>query len=337
MRSTRSWPTSELALNEALFFELTFSMSNFDPPPRATSSNKSFLLDAFADAIEPEGFQIEGYELLKEIDRGGMGIIYLARQHQPDREVALKVMLPKYVGEEEMQERFQREAQAMAALDHPGILPIYEVGTSNSFPFFSMKLARGGSLAEKLEKHPVNPREAAALMQKMAEAVHHAHQRGVLHRDLKPGNFLFDSKGQVFVSDFGVAKGLDNIEADITRTAAIVGTPHYISPEIASGASKATIASDIYSLGAVFYQCLSGSKPFGEHENLASHLRAVVDDSLVSPRHHIKGIPRDLETICLKALEKTPNKRYSSAASLAVSSPARAISRTFFRVLIKTL
>ena len=180
-----------------------------------------------------------------------------------------------------------------------------------------MKLARGGSLAEKLEKHPVNPREAAALMQKMAEAVHHAHQRGVLHRDLKPGNFLFDSKGQVFVSDFGVAKGLDNIEADITRTAAIVGTPHYISPEIASGASKATIASDIYSLGAVFYQCLSGSKPFGEHENLASHLRAVVDDSLVSPRHHIKGIPRDLETICLKALEKTPNKRYSSAASLA--------------------
>ena len=292
-------------------------MSDSDPPLGPPPSNSNFLLEAFADAIEPEGFQIEGYEIQEEIDRGGMGIIYLARQRQPEREVALKVMLPKYVGEEEMQERFRREAQAMAALDHPGILPIYEVGTSDSFPFFSMKLAHGGSLAEKLERESIKPGEAAALMQEMAEAVHHAHQRGVLHRDLKPGNFLFDSKGQVFVSDFGVAKGLDKMEVDITHTAAIVGTPHYLAPEIASGASKATIASDIYSLGAVFYQCLSGSKPFGENENLASHLRAIVDDSLVSPRHHIKAIPRDLETICLKALEKTPSKRYSSAASLA--------------------
>ena len=292
-------------------------MSSSDPSPDNVSSNSSFLLEAFADAFEPEGFQIKGYEIEKEIDRGGMGIIYLARQLKPDREVALKVMLPKYVGEEEMQERFQREAQSMAALDHPGILPVYEVGTSDSFPFFSMKLARGGSLAEKLDGEHMSPREAASLLREMAEAVHHAHQRGVLHRDLKPGNFLFDSKGQVFVSDFGVAKGLDKIEADITHTSAIVGTPHYLAPEIASGVSKATIASDIYGLGAVFYQCLSGIKPFGEHENLASHLRAIVDNTLPSPRQHIKGIPRDLETICLKALEKTPSKRYSSAASLA--------------------
>lgn len=291
------------------------------PAPSSTDSSdsqkRSFLLEAFTEAIDPGGFQIEGYEIIREIDRGGMGIVYLAQQKNPEREVALKVMLPKYSADEKMRERFRREAQAMAVLDHPGILPIYEVGSSGAFPYFSMKLAWGGSLAEKLTHGPLTPAEAAALLENIALALHHAHQRGLLHRDLKPGNFLFDSDGQVFVSDFGVAKIILDSDVNMTQTLSLVGTPHYLPPEIASGSSKATIAADIYSLGAVLYECLSGKKPIAEQETLAGQLRAIIEDPIIPLRQHRSDIPHDLNTICQKALTRDPGGRYSSAASFA--------------------
>lgn len=278
---------------------------------------RSFLLEAFSEAIDPDGFRIEGYEIIRELDRGGMGIVYLAMQKDPEREVALKVMLPKFSGDVQMRERFRREAQSMAGLDHPGILPIYEVGYSGAFPFFSMKLATGGSLAEKLQDSVLSLEDTASLLEKIALALHHAHQRGLLHRDLKPGNFLFDSDEQVFVSDFGVAKIMVDNDVDMTQSLSIVGTPNYLPPEIASGRSKATIAGDIYSLGAVLYECLSGKKTISEQETLTGQLRAIIENPVIPPSRHRSGIPRDLDTICLKALEKDPANRYSSAASFA--------------------
>jgi len=272
------------------------------------------LWEAFDDAIEDEGFQIEGYEVVEEIARGGMGVVYLARQHEPDREVALKVMLPRYADEPGMRRRFATEARAMAALDHPGILPVYEVGESAGLPYFSMKLASGGDLSARLGKIAMPPAEAAAFACEIGAAVHYAHQHGVLHRDLKPGNFLFDSNGRIYVSDFGVAKMLDS-DGSLTRTRALVGTPYYMPPEIAGGsASEATVVGDLYSLGAVLYECLTGKRPHSSHENVASLLRAIVDEEILPVRTHDPTIPGDLEVICMKALEEDPRARYGSVA-----------------------
>lgn len=282
-----------------------------------SGSDAGFLLDAFQEAIDPNGFQIEGYEIVRELDRGGMGIVYLGQQENPAREVALKVMLPQYAHEVGMRERFYIEVRAMASLDHPAILPIYEVSESDGFPFFSMKLAKGGSLADRLLDGPLPPREASKLIRELADGLQHAHQRGVLHRDLKPGNFLFGSDGKVYISDFGVAKLADTKNLNLTQSRAFVGTPNYLPPEVASGSSKATIAGDIYSLGAVMYECLAGRKLFNHHENFASQLRAIVDENIVPPRSMDGGVPKDLETICLKALSKNPAERYSSAEEFA--------------------
>lgn len=283
----------------------------------SSDSEVGFLFDVFDDAIDPGGFHIEGYEIIRELDRGGMGIVYLAKQLNPERELALKVMLPHYADKAEMRARFYTEVSAMASLDHPGILPIYEVSESDGFQFFSMKLAKGGSLAERLLDNPLPPRKASQLIREIADALHHAHQRGVLHRDLKPANFLFSSSGQVYVSDFGVAKITDAKSPEFTQSNAFVGTPHYLPPEVAGGFSKATIAGDIYSLGAVLYECLLGQKVFSQHENFAGLLRAIVDEPITAPRALDTGIPKDLETICLKALSKNPADRYSSAEELS--------------------
>lgn len=282
-----------------------------------SSSDVASMMGAFDDAIDPDGFHIEGYEIVEEIARGGMGIVYLGQQENPDREVALKVMLPQYAHEQEMRERFYIEVRAMASLDHPAILPIYEVSESDGFPFFSMKLATGGSLADRLVEGPIPPREASKLIRELADGLQHAHQRGVLHRDLKPGNFLFSKEGQVYISDFGVAKLADTKAANLTQSLAFVGTPNYLPPEVAAGSSKATIAGDIYSLGAVLYECLSGQKLFHLHENFASQLRAIVDEPILSPRSLDGSLPKDLETICLKALSRDPADRYATAEEFA--------------------
>ena len=270
---------------------------------------------AFDDAVVEDGFSPEGYRIIGELDRGGMAVVYHAKQLNPEREVALKVMLPKFSGERDMRSRFQTEARAMATLEHPAIMPIYEVGESERLPFFSMKLAEGGSMAGKLAAGQVKFSDAVEWMVEVAGAVHHAHQRGILHRDLKPGNFLFDGRGQIYVGDFGVAKMMLGEDGGLTRTEAFVGTPNYMPPELAGGAvMKASVAGDLYSLGAVFYECLTGKRPHGSHTNVATLLRAIVDAEIPSARSVNGKVPADLDVICRKALEKDPAARYGSVA-----------------------
>ncbi len=277
-----------------------------------------FFMAALWDAARPAGVEIPGYEILGEISRGGMGVVYHARQERPDREVALKVLLPQFAEEPEMLARFQLEARAMAALDHPGILPVYEVGESDGMPYFSMRLADGGTLAERLRKGQLPVRDAAALMIQLARAVHHAHQHGVLHRDLKPGNFLFMEDGRACVSDFGLAKLTLSDQSPLTRTESFFGTPHYMPPEVATGSvADATVAGDLYSMGAVLYECLTGRRPHDGKENVTALLRAIADEAVQRPEEISKSIPRDLSVICMKALERSPRDRYATLEEFA--------------------
>ena len=277
------------------------------------------MLAAFGKPAKSADLRIPGYTIVGELARGGMGAVYHARQIRPEREVALKVMLSQLAEVPEMQARFQIEARAMAALDHPGILPVYEVGDAEGVPFFSMKLVSGGTLAQRLKVGPMAPREAAALLLQIARAVHFAHQRGTLHRDLKPANFLFDEAGRAYVSDFGLAKlSLGAGGGGLTQTESFLGTPHYMPPEVAGGASPGcTMAGDLYSLGAVLYECLCGRRPHGKHEMVGQLLRAIVDEPVPPPRTIRPEVPRDLEIICMKALEKSPADRYASVGEFA--------------------
>lgn len=257
-----------------------------------------------------------GYEDLEEIDCGGMAMVYRARQLEPLRDVALKVILPKFAQDVQIRERFQREGRAMAALEHPGILPVYQVGNWDGMAFISMKLADGGSLQSHLKQQRPTARQAVQWLIEVGEAVHFAHQRGVLHRDLKPGNLLFDSDGSLYVGDFGVAKLDFSRDGGLTQTEAFVGTPHYLAPEIASGsASGGSVASDLYGLGAVLYECLTGRRPYDGAENLAAQLRAVADDDFTPVRKLEPTVPRDVAVICEKSLAKRPEDRYRSVAA----------------------
>lgn len=280
---------------------------------------EDFFMAALWDAARPAELVVPGYEILGEISRGGMGVVYHARQLKPEREVALKILLPQFAEEPEMLARFQLEARAMAALDHPGILPVYEVGEADGAPFFSMKLASGGTLADRLLRGPLPPKEAAALMAELARALHHAHQHGVLHRDLKPGNFLFLEDGRACVSDFGLAKlTLADHGPVLTRTESFFGTPHYMPPEVAAGSvGDATVAGDLYSMGAVLYECLTGKRPHPSKENVAALLRSIADDPIAPPDTLKPELPRDLSVICMKALERKPADRYASLEEFA--------------------
>ncbi len=273
---------------------------------------------ALWDAARPTTITVPGYTILDEISRGGMGIVYHAEQLRPKREVALKVLLPHLAEEPEMLARFQLEARAMAALDHPGILPVYEVGEADGMPFFSMKLAAGGSLSDRLLMGHPAPKETAALMVQLTRALHHAHQHGVLHRDLKPGNFLFLEDGRACVSDFGLAKLTVPGQGPLTRTESFFGTPHYMPPEVAAGSvSDATVAGDLYSMGAVFYECLTGMRPHPEKENVAALLRSISDDPVRPPKDVDPSLPKDLSIICMKALERNPKDRYATVGDFA--------------------
>jgi len=256
------------------------------------------------------------YEIEKELGRGGMGVVYKARQITLNRPVALKMIKAGVLADDAELRRFQNEAEAIALLDHAGIVPIYEVGEHDSQRFFSMKLVEGGNLAEQLARFKDNPRAAATLLAETAEAVHHAHMRGILHRDLKPANILIDAEGHPHVTDFGMAK---RVEADVELTAsgAIMGTPAYMSPEQAAGRrGTITTATDVYGLGAILYALLTGNAPFGG-ESLADTLQAVKERPPEPPRNLNSNVPRDLETICLKCLAKDPRRRYTSAQALA--------------------
>ncbi len=260
---------------------------------------------------------IAGYQIIRELGRGAMGVVYMARQRGLKRLVALKMILSGDVAGEHELNRFRAEANAVAQLQHPGIIQIYEVGEDNGRPFFSLEFVDGASLQQKIKDNPLLPREAAAMLQKMAEAMAYAHSRGVIHRDLKPANVLLTSSGEPKIGDFGLAKKLDDDESAMTRTGAVLGTPSYMSPEQASGLNQEVgPLSDVYSLGAVFYDLLTGRPPFRGTSVMDTLLQLRTREP-VAPRELQPGIPRDLETICLKCLQKDRTKRYADAQALA--------------------
>ncbi|MFO0817471.1 MAG: serine/threonine-protein kinase [Pirellulales bacterium] len=260
--------------------------------------------------------RLGNYELLDEIARGGMGVVYRARQIGLNRIVALKLILAGRFASKDEERRFRNEAEAAARLRHPGIVPIYEIGEQDGQPFFSMAFVDGVSLDARLQQGPLPMTEAARLTQLVAEAVAHAHSQGIVHRDLKPHNILLEGANEPKITDFGLAKRLDLPEG-LTATGAILGTPSYMSPEQAAGrTAEVGPLSDVYSLGAILYTSLTGHPPF-RAASLTDTLRQVVEQEVVPPSLANPAIPRDLETICLKCLRKHPADRYASASQLA--------------------
>jgi hypothetical protein len=268
------------------------------------------------DASAPGWPEVPGYRILGELGRGGMGVVYQAWQESLDRPVALKVILDgEYAGPEERR-RFRAEAEAIAHLQHPNIVQVYEVGEYRGRLFYSMELVDGTSLAERGRGIPLPAREAAAFVETLAQAVDHAHQRGVVHRDLKPANVLLPEDGTPKIADFGLAKRLDR-DGGQTQSGAILGTPSYMAPEQASGRSKEVDpATDVYALGAILYELLTGHPPF-RAETALDTLQLVISEQPVPLRRITPGVPADLEAVCLKCLEKAPERRYASARALA--------------------
>jgi len=260
--------------------------------------------------------ELGDYELLEEVGRGGQGVVFRARQKSLNRTVALKVISLGQWASKVHLKRFRREAEAAASLDHPCIVPIYEVGERDGQCYFSMKFVEGGQLDEVVRRAPISIRQAAELIAKVARTVHYAHEHGILHRDIKPGNILLDAKGEPHLTDFGLAR-LVETESTMTRTMEVLGTPSYMSPEQAVGNNAAiSNATDVYGLGAVFYQLLTGQPPFAGGATYET-IKLLLDTEPKQPRLLNPKIDRDLSTICLKCLEKDPKRRYSSALALA--------------------
>src|SRR5215468_8058446 len=256
------------------------------------------------------------YELLEEIGRGGQGVVYRAHQKSLNRTVALKVIGLGYWATEAHLKRFRREAEAAASLEHPCIVPIYEVGEREGSCYFSMKFIEGGQLDEAMKQKPMSIRQASELIAKIARTVHYAHEHGILHRDIKPGNVLLDKKGEPHLTDFGLARLVES-ESTVTRTLEVLGTPSYMAPEQAIGNNSAiSSVTDVYGLGAVLYQLLSGQPPFAGGATYET-IKLLLDTEPRQPRLLNPKVDRDLSTICLKCLEKDPKRRYSSALALA--------------------
>jgi WD40 repeat protein len=268
-----------------------------------------------APAAEDDVVRIAGYEVLGRLGKGGMGIVYKAHQTALRRTVALKMILhADHAGEDERR-RFQAEAEAVAQLQHPNIIQVHEVGEHGGLPYFSLEFCAGGSLADKLDGTPWEAQPAAALVRTLAAAMEVAHRAGLIHRDLKPGNVLLTADGTPKVTDFGLVKRLD--VPGHTHTGAVVGTPSYMAPEQAGGGRGAVgAAADVYALGAILYELLTGRPPFKAATPLDTVLQ-VLSEEAVAVRRLQPKVPRDLETICHKCLEKEPSKRYASAAALA--------------------
>ena len=256
------------------------------------------------------------YELLEEVGRGGQGVVFRARQKSLNRTVALKVIsLGQWASKAHLR-RFRLEAEAAARLEHPGIVPIHEVGERDGSCYFSMKFVEGGQLDAVVRQAPLSIRRAVELIAKVARTVHYAHEHGILHRDLKPGNILVDANGEPHLTDFGLARLVES-ESSVTQTLDVLGTPSYMAPEQAVGNNAAvSSATDVYGLGAVFYQLLTGQPPFAGGATYET-IKLLLDTEPRPPRLLNPKVDRDLSTICLKCLEKVPKHRYSSALALA--------------------
>jgi serine/threonine protein kinase len=277
---------------------------------------RPFIGDGFVPGVSSLPAQFGEYELLEEIGRGGMGIVYRAIQKSLQRVVAVKMLLRRDLASQADLTRFRSEAEAAAQLDHPGIVSIFEVGEHQGHPFYSMRYIEGTTLSKRLQSGPIPPREGAQILLRVAEAVQAAHARGVLHRDLKPSNILIDLAGKPHVSDFGLAKRLEGHQT-MTHTGAILGTPCYMSPEQAAG-SRGDVGpvSDVWSLGAILYQVLVDRPPFQASSPMDT-LLAVLEVDPPLPRSINREVNRDLEMIALKTLQKPQDLRYASAADLA--------------------
>jgi TolB-like protein/Tfp pilus assembly protein PilF/predicted Ser/Thr protein kinase len=298
------------------------------PPNSPQHSCGACLLESGLGSVEPEReanvelgsspmlMDFGDYELLEQIGRGGQGVVFRARQKSLNRIVALKVIGLGHWATEAHLKRFRLEAEAAARLEHPGIVPIHEVGERDGSCYFSMKLVEGGQLDEVIKREPMPIRRAVELIAKVARTVHYAHEHGILHRDIKPGNILLDGKGEPHLTDFGLAR-LVETESTVTRTMEVLGTPSYMAPEQAVG-NNASVgkATDVYGLGAVLYQLLTRHPPFAGGTTFET-IRLVLDSEPRQPRLWNPKIDRDLSTICLKCLDKDPSRRYSSALALA--------------------
>ena len=278
---------------------------------------QSFGIDAAGSGLPEAGPVLRffgDYELLEEVARGGMGVVYRARQVSLNRTVAVKLLASTGDGSRGFAERFKIEAEAAAGLDHPNIVPVYEFGSYGEQPFLAMRYITDG---RSLSGAKLSPRATAEIMVKTAQAMHYAHQRGVLHRDLKPANILLDEAGEPLVSDFGLARRIGDTTPGLTQSGAALGTPGYMAPEILShGSAAATTASDVFSMGALLYALLAGRAPFSTAGNFDA-VRAAVEQEATAPASPHGRVDRDLATICLKALEKEPARRYGSAESFA--------------------
>src|SRR5437667_400843 len=260
--------------------------------------------------------ELGDYELLEEVGRGGQGVVFRARQKSLNRTVALKVISLGQWASKAHLKRFRLEAEAAARLEHPGIVPIHEVGERDGQCYFSMKFIEGGQLDEVVKQTPMSIRHAVELITKVARTVHYAHQHGILHRDIKPGNILLDGKGEPHLTDFGLARLVES-ESSVTHTLDVIGTPSYMAPEQAVGNNAAvSSATDVYGLGAVLYQLLTGQPPFAGGATYET-IKLLLDTEPRQPRLLNPKIDGDLSTICLKCLEKDPKRRYSSALALA--------------------
>ncbi|MBI4661538.1 MAG: serine/threonine protein kinase, partial [Verrucomicrobia bacterium] len=308
-------------------------------PDRADAQTDAAPRTPYSSLDSPCSFG--DYELLEEIGRGGMGVVYRARQKSLNRVVGVKMILAGPFASQESVRRFRAEAEAAAQLQHPNIVAIHEVGEFEGRPYFSMDYVEGRNLAEMVRENPLPARRAASYLKTIAEAIQYAHERGILHRDLKPSNVLIEANDQPRVTDFGLAKrlvgsrstatqteegevrdGVESVLTELTLTGQVLGSPNYLPPEQAGAKQEGGRAwsvgacSDVYGLGAVLYHLLTGRPPF-HAETPAETLHQVLTSDPVSPRLLNPSVPRDLETICLKCLEKEPARRYASAQALA--------------------